>query len=55
MSKEKNEGKIWCSILAVSQVVDAPSRFWEGGARYFVGCFSVGRRSVDEAGAFFYG
>ena len=30
---EKDQGKLWCSILAFVQVVYAPARFWEGSAR----------------------
>ena len=50
----QNQGKLWCSILAVLQIVYAPARFWERGARYFVGRFSFGRRMVPEARAFFW-
>ena len=38
--------------MADLQVVYAPARFWEGGARCSVGRFSFGRRMVPEAGAF---
>ena len=40
---ERNEGKLWCSTLAVVHVLYAPARFWENGARCFVGRFSFGR------------
>ena len=49
----KTKSRYWCSILAVLQVVYAPVRFWERGARCFVGRFSFGRRMVPVAGAFF--
>ena len=49
---KRNQSKLQCSILAVLQVVHEPARFWEGGARCFVGRFSFGRRMVSEAGAF---
>ena len=49
----KSRQKVWCSIPAVLQVVYAPARFWEGGARCFVGRFSFGRQMVLEDGAFF--
>ena len=52
---KQNQGKLWCSILSVLQVVYAPARFCEGGTRCFVGRFSFGRRMVPEAGAFFSG
>ena len=45
--------KLLCSILSVLQVVYASARFWENGARCFVGRFSSGRRTVPEAGAVF--
>ena len=38
-----NQNKLWSSILAVLQIIYAPARFWEGGARCFVGWFSFGR------------
>ena len=50
---KRNQRKLWCSILAVLQVVCAPARFCEGEARCFAGTFSFGRRIVPEAGAFF--
>ena len=42
-SMEQNQGKIWCSIPGGRQVVSAPVRFWERGARCFVGSFLLGR------------
>ena len=36
----------------VLQLVYAPTRFWEGGARCFVGRFSFSHRIVPKAGAF---
>ena len=45
---EQNQGKLWCSILAVAQVVYGPSNFWEGGACCFVGRFLFGRRMVPD-------
>ena len=48
---KSNQGKIWCSILAVLQVVSAPARFWEHGARCFVGMLCV--KGLDEAAVFF--
>ena len=50
---KRNQGKLWCSILAVLQVFFAPSRFWEGEARCFVGRVPFGRRIVPETRAFF--
>ena len=49
---KQNQGELWSSILVVVHVVYAPARFWDGGARCFVGRFSFGRRMVPEAGAF---
>ena len=43
---EKHQSKLWCSILAVLQVVCAPARFWEPGAYCFVERFSFGRRII---------
>ena len=42
----QNQGKIKCSIQAVLKVVSAPVRFWECGARFFLG--------LDEAAAVFW-
>ena len=50
---QHNQGKLWCSILAVVQVIYAPAHFLEGGARCFVGKFSIERRMVPEAEPFF--
>ena len=46
---KQNQGKTECSIQAVLKVVSAPARFWERGARCFVGRFTLG---LDEAAAF---
>ena len=51
-SSRQNRGKIGCSIQAVLKVVSAPARFWERGARCFVGRFALG---LDEAAACFGG
>ena len=48
----KSKQTVACSILAVLQVVYARARFWERGARYFVGRFLTGPRMVPKAGAF---
>ena len=48
-SLRQNQGKTGCSIQAVLKIVSAPARFWECGARYFVGRFTLG---LDEAAAF---
>ena len=37
---KQNQGKLWYLIQGVLQVVYAPARFWERGARYFVGMLS---------------
>ena len=50
---EQNRGKIWCSVQADRQAVSAPARFWERGARFFVGKFIV--KALDEAAAFIGG
>ena len=39
-SLKQNRGKIWCLIQAGRQVVSVPARFWERGARCFVGRLS---------------
>ena len=36
---KQNQGKLWCLIWADVQVAYAVARFWEGGARCFVGNF----------------
>ena len=50
---KQNQGEFWSSNLAVVQVVYAPTRFGEGGARCFVKRFSFSHRIVPKAGAFF--
>ena len=49
---ETNQEKIGCSIQAVLKVVSAPARFWDRGARCFVGRFVLG---LGEATAFYGG
>ena len=48
-SSRQNQDKIGCSTQAVLKVVSSPVRFWERGARCFVGRFMLG---LDEAAAF---
>ena len=47
---KRNRGKIGCLILVFLQVVSAPARFWEHGARCFVGRLCV--RGLEEAATF---
>ena len=50
---KRNQGILRRSILAVVQVIYAPTCLREGGTRYFVGRFLFERRMVSEAGEFF--
>ena len=50
---KQNRGKIGCLIQAVLKGVSAPARFWERGARCFVGRLCL--RRPDEAAMFFRG
>ena len=47
----QNQGKKECSIQAVLKVVSAPVRFWECGARFLLGRFTLLGR--DETAAVF--
>ena len=49
-SSRQNQEKIGCSIQAVLKAVSAPARFWDRGARCFMGRFMLG---LEEAAACF--
>ena len=51
---KQNQSKLWCLIPTVVEVTYAAACFWEGGARWFAGSVSFGRRMVSKAGVYFW-